>query len=69
MHPDTTPQEETFEAYKEAYEAEKNIRKNTTKSLQDARHENYQLQKEVDELKYYIEQHWKAKGWKQELEK
>ena len=67
MNPDTTPQEETIEAYKEAYETEKNIHKHTTQSLNEARYENYQLKKEIDELKYYISGNWKAKGWKQEI--
>lgn len=31
--------------------------------------ENQELKAYIEELEYYIEQHWKAKGWKQKLEK
>lgn len=35
----------------------------------DIEEENLELKARIKELEYYIEQHFKAKGWKQELEK
>lgn len=67
MNQDTTPQEETLEAYMESYEREKAFHEHTAYMLFEEQCENKILKEEIAELKYYIEQHWKAKGWKQEL--